>query len=236
MTKLPICPNGQNCLIYAMSTEDRDAIEPHLKMTGLEQQQVLEIANEPIETVYFPTSGIGSMIALGGQGRKIEVGLFGRDGMSGTAIVMDTGQSPLEIVMQVGGQALAIEAERLQELMEARFSIRRTFLHYVQILATQTAQTALSNGQSKLEERLARWLLMCHDRIGGDQLELTHDFLSIMLGVRRAGVTVGTHLLEGKGLIRATRGVIRVLDRDGLEELAEASYGVPEREYERVMD
>ena len=148
---------------------------------------------------------------------------------------MDTGQTPQEIVMQVGGRGLAIKAGRLRDLIASRPSVQRILLRYVQVLATQTAHTALSNGQSKLEERLARWLLMCHDRIGGDEMELTHDFLSIMLGVRRAGVTVGTHLLEGKGMIRATRGMIRILDREGLEELAEASYGVPEREYERLM-
>ena len=235
MTKLRICPTGQNCLIHAMSAADRAAIEPHLAMTGLEQQKVLETAHEPVATVYFPVSGIGSMIALGGQGRQIEVGLFGREGMSGTAVVMDTVQSPQEIVMQVSGRGYAIEAGRLRELIEARPTIRRILLHYVQILATQTAHTALSNGQSKLEERLARWLLMCHDRIEGDEVELTHDFLSIMLGVRRAGVTVGTHLLEGKGLIRATRGMIQILDREGLEDLSESSYGIPEREHERLM-
>ncbi len=235
MTKLSTCPSGQNCLIHAMPAEDRALIEPHLKMCELEQQHLLEAANEPVETVYFPVSGIGSMIALGGQGRRIEIGLFGREGMSGTAVVMDTDKAPHEIVMQVGGRGFAIEAGRLRDIIASRPSVQRILLRYVQVLATQTAHTALSNGQSKLEERLARWLLMCHDRIGGDEMELTHDFLSIMLGVRRAGVTVGTHLLEGKGMIRATRGMIRILDREGLEELAEASYGVPEREYERLM-
>ncbi len=235
MTKLRMCPHGQNCLIHWMSAEDRAAIEPHLKLTELERQHVLETANEPVETVYFPVSGIGSMIAFGGQGRQIEVGLFGRDGMSGTAVVMGTGQSPQEIVMQVGGHGLAIEADRLRDVMDAHPAIRYGLLRFVQVLATQTAQTALSNGQSKLEERLARWLLMCHDRVSANDVDLTHEYLSIMLGVRRAGVTVGTHLLEGRGLIRATRGVIKVLDRKGLEKLAEASYGVPEREYDRVM-
>jgi CRP-like cAMP-binding protein len=100
---------------------------------------------------------------------------------------------------------------------------------------TQTSQTALSNGQSKLEERLARWLLMCHDRINGDTVELTHEFLSVMLGVRRAGVTVGTHVLEGKGLIRASRGGITILDREGLEEEAQGFYGVPEASYARLI-
>ncbi len=108
-------------------------------------------------------------------------------------------------------------------------------LRFAQSFLIQATHTAISNGSAKLEERLARWLLMAHDRIDGDELPLIHDFLALMLGVRRPGVTVAIHSLEGQGLIEAARGVIRVIDRKGLEEVANASYGTPEAEYERLM-
>lgn len=235
MPKGLICPFGQNNLIHTLSGADRALIEPHLKPVRLDRETVLEVPDEPFELAYFLTSGVGSTVAFSKKGRRIEVGLFGCDGMSATPVVLQTAYSSHETFMQISGAGLAIEADRLRDLLEQSSSLQRHFLRYVQALMTQTSQTALSNGQSKLEERLARWLLMCHDRISGDRMELTHEFLSVMLGVRRAGVTVGTHLLEGKGLIRASRGEIIILDREGLEHEAQESYGVPEAEYTRLI-
>ncbi|EDQ03596.1 hypothetical protein OIHEL45_16531 [Sulfitobacter indolifex HEL-45] len=195
----------------------------------------LEKPGEPIELVYFLKSGVGSTVAFSKNGRRIETGLFGYDGMSGTAAVLQTGHASHKTFMQVAGEGMVIEPSRLQDLMEQSPSFQDHLLRYVQAMMTQTSQTALSNGQAKLEERLARWLLMCHDRISGNEMDLTHEFLSIMLGVRRAGVTVGTHILEGKGLIRAKRGKIILLDREGLEAEAQDSYGTPEAEYTRLI-
>ena len=195
----------------------------------------LEVPEVPIELVYFPKSGVGSTVTFSNNGRRIETGLFGYEGMSGTAAILQTGYTSNETFMQVAGEGLVIEPDRLQDLMEQSPSFQRHLLRYVQAMMTQTSQTALSNGQAKLEERLARWLLMCHDRISGNEMDLTHEFLSIMLGVRRAGVTVGTHMLEGKGLIRANRGQIIILDREGLEAEAQDSYGKPEAEYARLI-
>lgn len=235
MAKSPSCPSGQNNLIHTLSNDDQALISPHFKQVPLDKGTYLEEANASLDTIYFPVSGLGSTVALSKGGRRIEVGLFGRDGMSGTAIVLHGDRSPNETFMQVAGEGLAITVEKMHELMEQSATMRRHLQRYTLTLMAQMSQTALSNGQAKLEERLARWLLMCHDRINGDEMQLTHDFLSIMLGVRRAGVTVGTHILEGKGLIRANRGRITILDRDGLEIEARESYGIPEAEYTRLI-
>ncbi|WP_246107436.1 Crp/Fnr family transcriptional regulator [Puniceibacterium confluentis] len=235
MIKEHSSPYGQSNLILTLSSIDRNLIEPHLKPVALDKGTVLEDANTPIKTVYFLTSGIGSTVASTKKGRSVEVGLFGYEGMSGTAIVTQGEYSSLSSFMQIGGKGLTIEADRLLELMQLSPTLQRHLLRYVQVLMTQTSQTALSNGQSGLEERLARWLLMCHDRISGNVIKLTHEFLAIMLGVRRAGVTVGTHVLEGQGLIRAERGKIVILDRDGLVRRAKETYGVPEAEYARLI-
>lgn len=228
-------PPGHNNLIRTLAPADREAVEPHLEAVDLPDRTVVDPPDTPIRRVVFPVSGVGSMIALGPAGREIEAGLFGFEGMSGMGLVTGDDRMPIRTVMQVGGRALAIEAARLADLMEARPTIRAHLLRFVHVIFVQAAQTALSNAHAVLEERLARWLLMCHDRIRGDEMALTHDFLSVMLGVRRAGVTEGTHMLEGKGLIRTSRGRIVVLDRAGLEAFAGGSYGVPEKEYARLF-
>lgn len=228
-------PTSENNLIHTMSSADRELIEPHLTPVKLPKRMVLEEPGEPISRVYFLRSGVGSTVAMIENGRPIEVGLFGHEGMSGTAIVMQSEYSTQRTFMQIAGDGWSIDAKRLRDLLEQSTSLQRHLLRYVQTLMTQVSHTALSNGHCKLEERLARWLLMCHDRLKGDKMHLTHEFMAIMLGVRRAGVTVGVHILEGKGLIRANRGQITILDREGLENEAQGSYGVAEAEYGRLI-
>jgi CRP-like cAMP-binding protein len=123
----------------------------------------------------------------------------------------------------------------LKDTIDERPSLHRLLLRYAQALNVQTSVTAFANANHTLEMRLARWLLMCHDRLDGDDIEITHEFMAMMLGVRRAGVTTSLHILEGNRLIRSTRGLVTVRDRDGLEKLADDAYGLPEAEYVRLM-
>jgi CRP-like cAMP-binding protein len=119
--------------------------------------------------------------------------------------------------------------------MEASPSLKALLLRWVQVLMIQTAQSALANGRYTIQERLARWLLMCHDRLDGDDLPLTHEFLSLMLGVRRSGVTEALHVLEGVKIVRTSRGRIHILDREKLEEIAGDCYGLSEAEYAKLI-
>ncbi len=231
----PTPRNFRNKLLAGLTEAQLGHLAPELEPVELSQRMGLQAPGEPIEHVYFPGSGVGSVIAVGPEGDRIEAGLFGRDGLTGMAVVMGDQRSPYEAVIQVPGAGHRIAAEALREAMAAEPTIRERFLRYVQAFGVQVAHTALANGRFSLQPRLARWLLMCHDRVDGDQIELTHEFLATMLGMRRAGVTVATHELEGRGLIRATRGRVRVLDRGGLEALAHGLYGVPEAEYARLM-
>ena len=123
----------------------------------------------------------------------------------------------------------------LEEVIDERPSLHRVLLRYAQVMSVQTSGTAFANAEHTVETRLARWLLMCHDRVDGDDIPITHEFMAMMLGVRRAGVTTAMHILQGNGLIVAKRGVITVLDRERLEELADNAYGLPEAEYARQM-
>jgi CRP-like cAMP-binding protein len=184
--------------------------------------------------VYFPEPSVGSIVAIAG-GEKLEVGIFGPEGMSGLAVVNGTDRGPHQSFIQVAGQGLRIRAGDLRRAIEASPSLHGILLRYSQAYTVQVAFTALANGRYTIDERLARWLLMCHDRVDGDVINLTHEFLALMLGVRRAGVTTAVHILEGAKVVSATRGRLEILSREALLENAGDSYGPPEAEYERLL-
>jgi CRP-like cAMP-binding protein len=140
-----------------------------------------------------------------------------------------------ETLVQSSGTALRITAEALREMMAASPSLSASLLRYVNVFMVQGSQTALANGRGRLEERLARWLLMWDDRLRHSTLHVTHEFLALLLGVRRPGVTDTVAVLESKGLIRATRAEVTIRNRSGLKLLANGFYGVPEAEYDRLL-
>ena len=155
--------------------------------------------------------------------------------MTGLAVVMGTDRSAHQTFVQSAGRGWKIRSDDLRAAIGKSRSMHQRFLLYAHAFLTQTGYTAMANGRSKIEDRLARWLLMAHDRIDGDTLSLTHEFLSIMLGVRRPGVTHAVNLLERTGLIQARRGTITIIDRKGLEENSNGAYGAPEAEFDRVF-
>lgn len=225
----------QNSLLQALAERDMSMVAPHLTAIDLPVRLELEHPGRAIQHVFFPNSGIASVVANGARKKQLEVGIIGREGMTGLMVVLGNDRSPHTTYMQVAGEGQRIAADDLRKLMRESPAIRDVMLRFVQAFMIQATHTAISNGSAKLEERLARWLLMAHDRIDGDVLPLVHEFLALMLGVRRPGVTVAIHSLEAQGLIHAERGVITVMDREGLEEIANASYGTPEAEYARIM-
>jgi CRP-like cAMP-binding protein len=228
--------NGsRNRLLAALSHADRDLLTPCLEMIGLDARQILEAPSDPIAHVYFVESGLISVVGTTQPDHRIEVGMVGYEGMTGLAIVLGDDRSVNETLVQSAGFAMRLSTKLLREMMEASGSLTATLLRYVNVFMVQGSQTALANGRGRLDERLARWLLMWHDRVLEDDLLITHEFLALLLGVRRQGVTVTLHDLEGKGLIRSTRSHVRILDREGLQQAANGFYGVPEAEYDRSL-
>ena len=161
--------------------------------------------------------------------------MIGREGMTGLPIVFGNHRSPHATYIQPPGTGKCIPATELRKATQASLSLRDSLLKFVQAFGVQTTHTAVSNAQSRLDVRLARWLLMAHDRIGDDTLPLTHEFLSLMLGVRRPGVTEALHALRKQELISYARGQITVEDRKGMERKAGTAYGTPEAEYRRLI-
>ncbi|GEP10015.1 hypothetical protein MMMDOFMJ_1935 [Methylobacterium gnaphalii] len=225
----------KNNLLSALAADDATWLEAHLEPVTLPLGTVIVEPDQPIAHAYFIEEGLCSVVSRQVGGGRVEIGLFGRDGVSGTALLLGADRIPHEIFLQVAGRGHRITAEVLKRATERSSGFRDLLLRYTQTYLIQIAQTALANAAAPAEERLARWLLMYHDRQDGDDLSVTHDFLSMMLGVRRPTVTVAIHILEGAGLVRARRGRITVLDRQGLEDAAGESYGAAEAEYERLI-
>ena len=195
----------------------------------------LQQPGQLIEAVYFPETAVASVIAIGGENSRIEIGLLGNEGTTAIPIILGDDRSPHEVLVQVPGSGLRIDAATFRGIVDEHVGIRTVMLSFAHSFLIQVSYTALANGRQKLESRLARWLLMSLDRVQGDELPLTHEFISVMLGVRRPGVTLAMHILEGRGYIRTSRSRIHVIDRQGLEESARGFYGVPEAEYRRLI-
>ena len=223
---------SRNRLLAGLSPADRDLLTPSFEAVDLDLRQYLEAPNDPISHVYFVESGMVSVIADAAPDHRIEVGMVGYEGMTGLSAVLGVNRSANESFVQSTGSALRISTESLREAMDASRTLTSVLLRYVHVFMVQGSQTALANGRGTVSERLARWLLMWDDRIQPESLSVTHEFLALLLGVRRQGVTVALHELEGKSLIKSTRGDVRILDRAGLRLAASGFYGISEAEYD----
>ena len=220
--------SSKNRILSRLSDDDAALLKPDLEAVELALRQVLETPNKPIKHSYFIEYGLASIVASNGH-KQLEVGLIGCEGLTGLPIVLGNDRSPNETFMQVAGNGQRIAADKLRDAIGQSRSLERALLGFAHAFMNQTANTALSNGTATLEERLARWLLMANDRLKGDEVPLTHEFLSLMLGVRRAGVTVALHYLEHRGLISLSRKQIVITDRKGLKAAANGTYHEPER-------
>jgi CRP-like cAMP-binding protein len=226
---------SRNRLLSVLSDRDFALLQPHLQRVALPLLHDMERPNRRIETIYFMEAGIASVVAVQSDETRVEVGLIGREGMSGIAVLLGGDQSPHSTYIQVAGEGQRMPARELRNALNISPSLRNPLLKFAQVFMVQTAHTAIANARANIDKRLARWILMAHDRTGDETIPLTHEFLSLMLGVRRAGVTEALQTLKRQKLIDTGRNQIVVRNRKGLERLARGSYGVPEKEYRRLI-
>src|SRR5215208_2460139 len=222
-----------NRILGALRADDLDFMHPHLEPVPLRHGDALVLPDRRIEFVYFIEKGLASTIAE--SDAPVEVGMAGCEGLVGIPIVLGSDRAPYQVVVQGPGEALRVAAGDLRRIMAARPGVQDCLLLYVQAFLVQVSQTAAANARFSARQRLARWLLMAHDRMSGNQLPLTHEYLALMLGTRRATVSTLVPELEALGAIRNRRGRVVLLDRLRLEEVAGPSYGTPEREYGRLI-
>jgi len=216
-----------NKILSRVSKADLRLLEAHLVAVDLPLRTQLSATNKRVEHIYFIESGIASVVV----NSETAVGIIGREGVTGAGVIMGNGKSvPHDIHMQIAGSGQRISTEQIRKAVVSSAPLHDVLRSYVCSFATQTAQTALTNGGSKIEERLARWLLMAHDRVDSSELRLTHEFLAVMLGVRGSEASVGLALkeLERRGLIAHMRSVITIIDREGLEIASNGTYSAPD--------
>ena len=225
-----------NHLLNILESEVKESLLPLLQTVDLPQKKIIEDANSPIDYCYFPISGVASVVAMAAESRqRVEVGLVGRDGMTGIVAILGAESTPNQTIMQISGEGLRVKITDLMSLTNKHPRLTTLFTRYAHAFSIQSSETALTNGKGTLAQRLARWILMADDRIPGHDFHISHEFLALMIGVRRAGVTEALHLLEGQGLIKSQRSYLMVLDRNGLKKIATWTYGVAEAEYKRLF-
>jgi len=227
---------SSNLLLRQMEEEVLASLRPHFALVELSKGQKLVTAGAPIEHIYFPEGGVVTVVSSLPESGSTEVGIFGRDGLSGFCALMGAEWSRHDTIVQVDdAKGWRIDTATLLAASEQSPALRALFGRYVQTFIVQLAHGIVCHAHHQIEARVARWLLMCHDRIDGDEIMLTHDFMSMMVSAQRTSVTVVLHVLEGAGMIRARRARVTVIDREKLEEIAGEAYGVPEAEYRRLI-
>ena len=226
----------RNRLLKALSPDDFDLLQPHLEPITTALRQSLIAANAPVKQLFFPEIGFSSITTQGSEGR-VETGLIGREGLVGAwPILLGSDRTPHDHFVQGAGEMLSIDTEALCAAISRSASLHKLLLRSIQVQFVQTAQTAYVNAIYTIDVRLARWLLMCRDRLDSDDIQLTHEFLSIMLGTQRSSTTLAIQALEGHGLIKARRGRITILKREAMEAVADGGYGLPEAEFARLIE
>jgi CRP-like cAMP-binding protein len=226
---------ARNRLLAALPPDSLAQLWPKLEAVELPLRTILHESGNPISSVYFLETGYVSMLAYMEDGDAAEVGLIGCEGLVGLPVLLGADHDDLEAVVQNPGTGLRIDTAAFWEELEHVPALRVLLLRYALVHHGQVARTAACNGRHHTEQRLARWLLMAHDRVEGDDYPMTHEFLGLMLGVRRAGITIAAGQLQKAGLIQYDRGRIEVTDRSGLESAACECYGISRRAYDRLL-
>lgn len=225
----------RNLILNALPKEDYERLLPDLEQVNLDLGQVVYRAEEPIMHLYFPNNAMISVIANTSNGQCAEVGVIGYEGIIGIDALMGSDSTMNENIIQLADGALQIKTAAIREEFKRAGALHDSILRFMRLLMVQISQTALCNRLHTVEERLARWLLMCHDRSATGKLQLTQEFLSIMLGANRATVTLAAITLQHIGYIKYSRGDIAITDREGLESFTCPCYQTVKQEYDRVQ-
>lgn len=228
--------SGENHLLSLLGTSERAYLMARCRRLPCEARQIVYRQGGPMPEAYFPLSAMASLVLSDAESRtSIEVGIVGNEGVVGMPLFLGAEKSPTEVVWQAAGECLRMPAHDFIAATDNGIRLRAVLTRYAQAQQAQTAQLVLCNNSHAVDERLCRWLLMTHDRVGEEELPLTQEFLSHMLGTRRPSVTVAAGMLEKAGLIENRRGHIRVVNRAGLEDGACECYGVLRRAFEELL-
>ena len=225
-----------NRLLASLRPADLELLRPHLKPVELKNETVLFEAGDKIDRVYFPHSGIISLVVQLSGGQAIEAAMIGRDSMFGTTSALDGAVSLNKAIVQLPGRGETLEVAHFRKVAEHSVSLRTTLLRHEQVIFAQAQQSAACNASHTVDARLSRWLLRSRDLSGSDILPLTQEFLAQMLGVQRSSVSPVAHTLQQAGLIRYSRGRIEIINLEGLQDASCECYGTVKAHYDRLLN
>jgi CRP-like cAMP-binding protein len=224
-----------NTILRNLPTADFERFFPKLQKVDLPVLTYCYHSEQPIKHVYFPEYAVASVISSTSEGHNVEIGIIGNEGLVGVDVLLGVDSSPNECFIQIPNSGYRMTTQAIREEFEQGGELQKSLLRYIHALMIQISQTALCNRLHLIEQRLARWLLMCHDRTEGDVIHLTQEFLALMLGVNRPTVTVAASMLQGAGFIKYSRGKIIVLDREELEDFTCECYQIVKPEFDRIV-
>jgi CRP-like cAMP-binding protein len=227
-------PLSENRLLACLTAEEFEALAPHFERVSLSLSEVLFRPEEYLQHVFFPTTSIVSLLTDLSDGSGMEVGLVGSEGMLGISAILGGSETKVATV-QAAGEALRLQAGKLLEEFNRGGTLQQALLRYTHALMTQISQSVVCNSRHPIEGRLARWLLMYHDRLKNDEFVLTHEFMANMLGVRRAGVSEVAEKLQEMGFISYERGHVTILNRKGLEDFACECYPAVKEKFDDFL-
>jgi CRP-like cAMP-binding protein len=219
-----------NEILLGLSSKECEPLLLELELVRLKVHQVLHETGDALKSAYFCNTGMVSILSVFPDGKSVEVGLVGKEGFVGLPLVAGFKTAPNRAIAQIDGTAFRVDAKTLAAFLAKSPKLERSLQQYSQISAVQTTQIAACNRLHEVDERLARWLLMCADRVESNQLPLTQEFLGQMLGTRRSSVTVAAGILQKAGIIANGRGDVRIVDRRKLEEAACECYGIMQQQ------
>jgi len=207
----------KNALLLAIPDREFGLLRPHLEYLELPHHQILQEPGQKIEYAYFLNHGMISLVILTSDGRSVEVAIVGNEGMVGTSLAVGLNRGPHRAIIQISASGFRVKSELLGEVLSRTPELRLIMNRYVLIQGLQVAQIAACNRLHEVEQRLARWLLMCQDRIGSEEFPMTHEFLAQMLGTGRPSVSLAAGILQRAGMIENIRGTVKIVNRKGLE-------------------
>ncbi|MCA1818350.1 MAG: Crp/Fnr family transcriptional regulator [Acidobacteria bacterium] len=225
----------ENRLLAKLPEAELALLRPHFERVSLYHGQHVIVPEEPIADCYFPSGCLLSLVTQMEDGATVESGIIGRGGMSGVPVLLDAVTTPMPTFVQVPGDAIRVSSRVVKEAYERRGELHKLTNRYIHTVIVTGSHAAACNATHRLEERFCKWLLMSADGVGSDEVDLTHEFLAMMLGVRRAGVTEAAIKAQEAGLIAYSRGHVRILDRPRLEQTACECYRRQRAEYERLF-
>ena len=234
-TTAPLRTTTANRILKALPVEEYERLSADLEPVSMPLGEVLCHPDEEITHVYFPNHGTVSLVSNFEDGTSVEVGMVGNEGMFGVCVFLGSISTPLLAQVQLPGEGLRMKVNVLRKEFNKGGQLQDLLLRYTQAFITQIAQTAACNRAHPMEGRLSKWLLMCEDRANSKELELTHEFIAMMLGARRAGVTEAAGGLRSRGLIDYRRGHLTILDREGLESVTCECYPMVKKEFARLI-